>query len=164
MDRRRSAASPAATSWDGQEEKCRFASRYFVTKEGGGENYYEESRVHSYRKQHCIVTMLHHNNHHTDVKMQFESEGIAIRHHGRRWNTGPLRGRLLYATGGFRCLLKQGNIYIRAEANLKTKFPLNTTDQQEFLKPLRLESAVTQGNQLQRIPFDINRNAAIVTW
>ena len=57
-----------------------------------------------------------------------------------------------------------GNIFIRVEVNLKTKCSPNTTDQPEILKPLRLETAVTQGNQLQRIPHIINQKAAIVTW
>ena len=40
-----------------------------------------------------------------------------------------------------------GNIFIRMEVNLKTKCSPNTADQPEILKPLRLETAVTQGNR-----------------
>ena len=58
-DRRLPAAGPNAE----KDGKCRYpaATSYKV-------NHYEKSRVPSFRKQHCIVAMLHHNIHHTVMK------------------------------------------------------------------------------------------------
>ena len=92
--------------------------------------------------------------------MQIDSKGIAIRYLGGKCNTGPLRGRLLYTTGGFRYFLKQGNIYIRVEANLKPSSLSTPRTNWNFSTLLGLDHTNTGPPKLQRNQFDIGRNAA----